>query len=79
MRGQGAHFFVIEPAGRCGACGSSWGVMAGCCVICACPTVERQLAMAPQRVKQFGPQLVVQDHGEGGRTSKRWRRSCLSS
>lgn len=76
MKGQGAPHFARENAGRCGACGSTWGVAGGCCVICSCPTSERQLEMAPQRVKQFGPQLVVQDHGEGGRTSKRWRRAC---
>lgn len=73
MKGQGAHSFVVEPAGRCRACGSNWGAAGGCCVICACPTVERQLAMAPQRGRAFGLVLKTRDRGADGRMGKRNR------
>jgi hypothetical protein len=75
MKGQGAHSFALEAAPACPACGSLAGTYGGCCVVCACPSLERQVESWRERQKVFGFMLVVQDHGEGGRTSKRWRRA----
>jgi hypothetical protein len=45
---------VLEPIGRCVACGSSAGAYWGSCLVCGCPTPAWQRAMADVRALALG-------------------------
>jgi hypothetical protein len=70
--GRHVYDFVLDPAPRCPACGSTAGTRNGCCAVCYCPSAEHQRKMSGQRATLFHVLPVLR--ARGGTTQSTYSR-----